>query len=431
MLVGRPGIGKGMVIKQVSPILKYWKVGQIPDIDPTDKEKTNETLAEMAALREQLKQTLEELNSGSQGYTQGQGGQRPTNKEERLVIPVAADAITYEALCKAMAKSVRSINYRKFCTISQKEIQKPYIHSSLTFCLEEVGSLFRKKTEDIVNFLLQAYDCGDYTYETKTQGHDYIKRCCLNFLGGTTPDFMQQVFNDALLNQGFSSRTFFIFSANNRFHRLNMAEYSEEQVRCRQDLLEHVRRLTLLHGQCYLSDDANTYLKQWWEVEQMNNLSTWRANLSNKLDAYYARKQLHVMKMCMIMHFAECHIDPLKPHETNMIISLATVQKAMKILADAEETMHYALNLTAANPLAPVARKILTTITQSGNDGTNFKALLIEYWDELPGAAEVDLAEVLKFLIASNKIVEEDFRQLDGRITKCYKAVKYAVIPNK
>src|SRR5438105_188772 len=191
ILVADPSVGKGMVLIPVNTILRYHKL-QVNG-SPTYKPKPNEEVI----TTEELSDMAEELQK--KGY------------EKPLLIPVGPDSVTFEQLIHHTSKSIRSINFKIFDEKLQKEVIKPYTHSSLCFCLEELSTLFRKKTEDITTFFLKSYDCTDYNYETKTAGIDRIRKCCLSFLGGTTPTFIQRVFSDDLLTQGFASRSFFIY----------------------------------------------------------------------------------------------------------------------------------------------------------------------------------------------------------------------------
>lgn len=387
MLVGRAGIGKGIVIKPVSKILKHHRKSAIrqQEEQQANREKT------------ELEKAVDEL----QGSILDTTIKAKKREADDMLIPIAPDATTYEALCASLAGAFRAINYVK--PDGKKGV---YGHSSLAFTSEEAGALFRKKTEDVVNLLLQAYDCGDYSKETKTQGNDYIKRCCLNFLAGTTPDFMQQIFNDDLINQGFSSRTFFIFAINNRKYVWQTGEETEEQKQCEKDLIAHVLSLSKLYGQMSFSPEADAYLKQWWEREQVDNLVSWRKNASNKLDAYYARKDNHMKKMCMIIHCSELKVDHTNLAATDMVIKLDTVLRTKLVLEEAEANMHYALQLSSNNPLAPVTRKVIKHLEGLKQSGADLVDLLREFWDDLP-TGEMDLRTILTYLIGVGTVVED------------------------
>ena len=146
ILVGPPACGKGLVLKQVIQILKHYKITH-----------GNEFVkAEEAAV----KALAAELGIGSNLSS-------PIDFDNYL-IPVSADATTYEQLLRIMTRSTRIHEI--------KETKQKYVHKSLCFCLEEISSLFRRKAEDVVRFLIVAFDCGDYDYETKHFSADRIRK---------------------------------------------------------------------------------------------------------------------------------------------------------------------------------------------------------------------------------------------------------------
>ncbi len=198
-----PGVGKGLVITEVNKLLRYFKL-----------EKEKDQVGETKTIN-----FNEDKKSGM---------------EKPLLFQVGADATTYEALVKEISRSVRAYFYK------ENDKQKAYIHSSLAFCLEEISSLFRKHTEDLVRFLLVTYDCGDYRYDTISRGRDFIKNCCLSLIGGTTPKFLKRVFSDELLNEGFASRCIFVFELSNRFDRLKPPDFSKEQMEEYNIILAHI-----------------------------------------------------------------------------------------------------------------------------------------------------------------------------------------------
>ena len=382
ILVAPPGVGKGLVIKEVEYMLRYHYLE-----DPNAPAKA----APDASVTTVDPHVVAAINAAN--YAQATDGQMQKKHKKPLLIPLAANATTFEALVRSMSKATRRINFMKFDEKIQKNVLDIYIHCSLAFCLEEISSLFRRHTEDVANFLLQAYDCGNYEYDTKTQGNDEIHRCCLNFFGGTTPVFMESTFNDRLLNDGFSSRTWFIVEQKNRFNKLLIPPLSPEQLEARAHLVEHVKKLSKLYGHIAYEDEAWQWLEKWWE-----NPERPRVNKSPKLDAYEARKNIHVQKFAQILHFSEDATMNERGAPANKI-TLATVQRAVKLLAEREENMHLALNFEGNNPLATVGKKMMTYLRRNGPQST--MDFLMEFW----GDADKDqIDQILHHLVDMKKI---------------------------
>ncbi len=350
ILTGDPGIGKGIILKEVNKTLRHHKLE--PKHDYSGE-------AKPIQLNEQSSQ----------------------RKEQALLFQVGADASTYEALVREISRSIRPCWYEK----NGKKCA--YVHSSICFCLEEISSLFRRHSEDLVRFLLITYDCGDYRYETISRGTDYIKNCCLSLLGGTTPKFLRRVFTDELLNEGFASRCIFIFELSNRFDRLKPPAFSEDQLKEYQFILDHIKKLSLLYGEVEFEKGAAEYLEEWNKTTKYK-----RPNTSPKLNYYYARKPVTIQKMAAAIHFAD---------STEMKISLEECEKAIQILDNVEKRMHFALTNDDKNPLASVTEEIYNFIRDNGPQ--NKKDMLVLFWGALPnGGDSLDL--VLNYLMIAKKI---------------------------
>lgn len=312
VLVGPPGVGKGRVLGPVKQILKHHKVGKKDEIYSDQTE---------------VKNVIDVLKT-----------ELPTK------IQVGADSTTYEALVRAMSLCIRAKHYpsRKL----------PYSHSSLAFCLEEISSLFRKHTEDLVNFLLVSYDCGDYHYSTISRGSNRIKSCCLNILAGTTPGFIKTIFGDELLTDGFASRTIFVSENESRFRSIKPSEFCPEQITAYNKILDHIKLLVDLYGEVKFTNEASKYLHDWWQTEPKT-----RINKSTKLYPYYARKDITLKKMAMVLHFCD---------STSMEVTLGDIEKALRVLDGVEKTMHTAVTLDNKNPLAKVTGDILRDLIDNG-----------------------------------------------------------------
>jgi len=404
VLVAEPGVGKGLVVREVTKIIKHHKLK-----DPREKKNNlNNPLSESDTKASELLQKEEFKNEQDR---EDQFSKKQKWYEKPLLIPVAADATTYEALVLEMARSKRMINYPDINEETKQPKLGIYTHCSLTFELEEISSLFRKRMEDLIHFLIQAYDCGDYNYETIRRGKDRVRNCCLNILGGTTPGFMQTMFNDAIINEGFASRTFFLFAPCNRKTALRIPDLTEEQLQFRRDIIDHVEKLATLYGSVSYTDEAWNFLEDWWKQAQHE-----RPNISTKLNPYYARKNIHVQKIAMILHFAE---------SLTMTIGIETFKRALEILATEEKKMHYCLGLDNTNPLALVSNKIEKFICRNG-DQYSFKDLISEFWNALPSRnPREDLTTILEHLqftgsvtakMGTNKRTNEETMYYYGKI---------------
>ena len=370
-MTGPPGVGKGMVIGEIEKIIHHPKLQRIQD------------------LAERRIRGLEELCGGPEamqvGFVQKQANGSTLSNQ---LIPLAPNATTFESLTRTMTEATRLYKFKKNDGKEKKEF-----HSSIYFKLEELGSLFKKHTEEIHIFLNETYDCKDkFEYKTKNHGHDEIINPCTNILAGTTPDFLRRVFASQILTEGFASRTSFVVCMKNRSRHYDTPSFCDEQRMEREMIIDHIRKLTQLSGLCTWSPDAKAFNKQWYEVDYAKAYP----NPNPKLEPYYARINLTHAKVAAAMHYLES-IEP--------VIQLETAQRALKFCQLTEQTMHLALKVDTANPLSQVTEDVVKFIKANGS--THRKTLLANFYESLPDPY-TDIDKIINYLKDTGSIKDCD-----------------------
>lgn len=302
VFVGPPSAGKGIVIKAVTRFLKHHR-----------------------------KETGAVIRTN-------------TGEEKPLLFATGADSITFEQLIAKMASSV---------TRMVTPDKQPYFHTSLWFGLDELSSIFKVKTEDVVKFMQNAWESTYYDYEIKHQEKkDRLRNICLSLLAGTQFDFLQKAQRMDIFGQGFSSRTIFLFETRRRFSRFHIAEsFTPEQAQAEKELHEWTLKLSKLYGRLSYDKETYDYLETWnAEVlePQMNRASP-------KMQEYLGRMQMHIMKMAAAIHFAD---------NLELTISLGTVKKAIEVLFAVQTNMEAGLALIGRNPLHATTKQMLAFIKE-------------------------------------------------------------------
>lgn len=376
VLVGPPATGKSLSITPVKKVLESFKQRRL--VVKQDDVKTMSSAEQLETIEALTKEYMQSND------IKKLHGMDAVTKKEPLLIPIASQATTYEALVKAHADSLRTV-----CPITPNDMCKDgmYSHSSLACMNDEISSLFRKHTDDLVNYLIKSYDCENYDYDTKGSGSHFVKSPCLTLLGGTQPNFIKRVYSDQLLTEGFSSRTIFVYEEKPRFYLVDIPEPTPEQLAARQRVVDHVGKLTKCFGQVSVSPEAHAYMKYMVEEYWPKN----RINKSDKLDHYYGRKTIHFKKLMIGMHFGE---------STEMTIELPTAKRSAEKLDSLEVKMDMALNTGGRNRLSGMYEKVFKFIKLKG--GANRIEIWTTFIDDFDDAKEVD--EVLTYLIATNKV---------------------------
>lgn len=389
ILVGPPASGKGTAIRPTIELLSFWdKSDFIPRLDNLSE--NDKTSAKLLAESELARAIQEEE----------QGRNKKGDIFKPKLFPDAGDAITYESLVEVVAQSYARISHVSFDDKLNKEVWKAYGHSSMYFALPELASLFRKRAEDTINYLLGIYDCPDeYRYSTKTKGKDRVRRPCLNLLAGTTPTFLQETFDEKLIGEGFASRTFFIWAARGRKIQGFFPPQTQEQKEAKKLLCEHLRNLSQLYGQVTFDIEVYDYINEILKRELSDRLN--RPNKDPILDSYYGRKNQHIIKLAMAWHFGE---------SVDRHIKFETFKVVYDFLSKEERTMHIALSSISSNVHYKISKKILEMLAESP------KRWIDIYTECAKFGPKIDIEEALSFLMDTEQIKVET--KIDEQMAK-------------
>jgi len=312
--------------------------------------------------------------------------QRGEETEKEMLIKTGPSSITTQALFKYLATHYTTTDLAK---IKGGELQKGkvYLHASLAFfCGSELGNLLEKDSEGLVAFLTEAWEGRDFIRETKTQGTDVIKKLCVTLLGAATPEWIRQAISNKLLKQGFSSRTIFLYADQPR-KRTAIYETTPEQQQHLVHLREHIRQLTELYGEVKLSPEARAWYIDWYEQGGYNAI-----NKDKRLADYYGRKKLHLLKLAMAIHFSD---------SLSMTMEVGALQEALRVLGNAEISMHKALSFGGENPVYDLALTALQLIDTTPNKRMSFNQLYLALFDN-GSREEIDAA--LQFLCDTEQL---------------------------
>lgn len=385
IMVGPPGVGKGLVLTPYKDILTNLKLRK----EQQNQKPVTEEISDKELL-EEVKKMKDEIGQM----------QKKKKQEPPLLIPLSANAITYQALVEDNANSVGSMRV-EVCKMAPTGI---YTHNSLSFVLEELESLFYKDADRLVNYLGEAWDCKkNYEYKTKHGGADVVRSPCLNMLAGTNPGFLEQCYRNRLISGGLSSRMLFIVENKPRFNMFSLPPFTEEQLEAKQRVSNRVEHLgRTMFGQVNWTIEAWEFLKDYFE----NNPEKKRINKDRALDYYYERKNIHVQKLALAIHFADSN---------SMELSVEEAKESLKTLERLEPKMHQAVDIPEEdNIIGKLSRKMLVYV-----DGTDLSKR--ELFKAIKGHERFE--DALSYLINTNQL-EEKRVPIDGREITVYRKVR-------
>jgi hypothetical protein len=231
-------------------------------------------------------------------------------------IKVAASNISSAALIDELKDSFRSI-------VRPQELEPTLSFNSLAIASNELQVFLKAYESDFIGLLTEIYDCKDNFEERKRKFDDRIKieHPSLTFLAGTTPSFLGDLLADGAWDQGFSSRTIFIYSGEEKKGDIFIDGLDEEIY---SDLIHDLREINKITGKYVWDQDAATALTEWYKRGGPPEPT------HPKLQHYRGRRHVHIIKLAMCATAAE---------SDEMVIRLHHYQQALDWLLEAEAFM--------------------------------------------------------------------------------------------
>lgn len=265
------------------------------------------------------------------------------------LIKVGPQATTLPGLIRYIATNFTVTANPK---IPEGNASRFYHHCSLSlFCGDELENLLNSDSGELMSFLNIAWDCGSFHKVTATQGTDIIHNLCMTLLGCCTPEWIASSYTNKILKGGFAARTIFVYGGTKR-KMMPFIQINDDQVSEYNKLIDHVSELVNLFGEVKLTKEANDFFINWYKNSNEN-----RSNKDTRLDYYYERKKIMVMKVALCSHFSD---------RTDLILEVDDIKRALDFLEETEDVMHLALMYAGKNPLSSTALEILQFIKECG-----------------------------------------------------------------
>jgi Protein of unknown function (DUF3987) len=266
--------------------------------------------------------------------------------------------------------------------------------SALTTHSTEFASLLTSSQMDMVVFLTDIYDCPpEWEHRTKTGGIQKIKSPFLNLLGATTPEWIARAMPLDTIGIGLTSRIIFVYQDTPRI-KPPFPELSEEQKILYQMLKHDLALMSTLSHEYKFDNEAKQFYEEW-DTQKLNS-----PNPTNdpRLNGYYERKPMHLIKLAMIVVAAT---------RDDNIIHLADLKAALELFDRIEPSMTKVFSNVGKNPLAVDIEDTFVAIVAQPEGAT-----LGELLDRMKySVRKEELIEVLDTLATIGKIL----RKPDGR----------------
>ena len=202
------------------------------------------------------------------------------------------------------------------------------VMSAMTIVSSELGNLLNFRDTEMVDHLVNLWDCrrGKYKKITKGNGVDEIHNPWINILACTTPEWIAGTVPEYMIGGGFTSRCVFVYGEQKRkFVAYPGLEAPTDINKTRDLLIADLREIALMQGEMTLTRDAIEWGRAWYNEHAAKAIDPDIA-----VSGYMARKQTHLHKLAMVLSAST---------SSSMSITAETLQRAKMILEGAEADM--------------------------------------------------------------------------------------------
>lgn len=273
---------------------------------------------------------------------------------DELGIELAAENPTVPALIRRMAQAQRTIS----------DGISVDVHSSLTVYSDEIMVFLRMNEEErFASKLCNWFDCPDvWLYETKDKTKtDKVVKLWFNMIGGATPDMIAKYLSPEIVGSGLISRMIFVYEKDKgkivyvpptiNTELLDMQASKARQLEAmKKDLLDRLHRISVLSGEFRVTSG---FLDRWITFKheaEANPIFT-----GSPIASYNERRQLHLLKLCMIASAAQ---------REDLVIDEPEFDWAFTLLTATEQKMLGAFQGAGGNILAGVIAKVMNLLAE-------------------------------------------------------------------
>ena len=226
--------------------------------------------------------------------------------------------------------------------------------SSATLFSMELQTLLTS-SDWMLPFLCEAWDRGEYEYDTKNSGSAFVKGMCTSLIGSCVPEYIRKLNKDAVaaINGGFTARSIFVY-AEAKSKSLPWPDSMENSPRGRlliQDLKDDLITIANLKGEMQISQLGQLEFIKFYNGVRVED------NDSDVIMHFKRRMPIHVLKLAMVFSAAE---------RDDLVISKENMINAIKCLRHVQQNLDKAFRGVGESELSESTSKVQSFIERKG-----------------------------------------------------------------
>jgi Protein of unknown function (DUF3987) len=265
------------------------------------------------------------------------------------------ESMTWQKLARSLSDAIEYVEFTNWSGDKERIAM-----SCLTININELGTFMRYDDDQLLSFLIRMWDGqrNKFRHETVGSGVVEIDNPWLNFIGATTPAWLQSNFPEGMVGGGLTSRMVFIYGDRKR----KLIAYPDaiipdaEYNQLRSDLISDLSEIASLCGPYRLSQFAREWGEAWYRDHNNPDLRAQHL-ASDRFGGYLARKQTHLHKFAIILAAAK---------RSQLIIEEEDLVEAEAIISDNEKDMLKVFESIGAVPQSNHIHEIVSIVRFTG-----------------------------------------------------------------
>lgn len=312
-------------------------------------------------------------------------------------IPLSAESTTREALVRRLAEAAVPVPQPDPDLDPDEDV-----HCSLTVVSPELTVFLTKKDEKLVEDVTDWFDCpNNWSYETKTQGKDVLRKVWLNLIGATTPSKMQGSLPQSIVDGGLASRIIFVYG-DRRSKLVTKGFENDELIALRDYLLDDLITIFEGDGDFTYTEEYNDAYARWYE----QSVKTPPIE-DYHFESYLERRPLHLRKLSMIMNVSR---------GGDLLLIKEDLHRALHLLLRTEKVMPNVFRAYGRLDIAETSERLLSFIMKHKSGLTKARILREFYKD----ATVEEIDQLLKAYLSMNIIETKRVMILEKPVLMIY-----------
>lgn len=338
----------------------------------------------------------------------------PSGARKSAAVSLAAKIVAESGIKKFSDKITAAALIKDLSEASEKRIDGSNVEitSPVLIYSSELGVFMGPDAygSGVISDLTDLYDCpSKWEKKTIARSSETILGPFVSMLAASTPQTLKDVIPSASVGQGFTSRIIFVWGGGRR-KKAPIPVWDEGHTMLERNLIHDLKEISTITGEFSFSTGGLRLYTQNYN----DRLEPEEEYEDERLRGYSSRKDVHTLKLAMVLAMAESN---------QLIITEREMAGAIEAISWLDQGLPNVFSGHGTSATAEDAARIFREIdVATRKSGFAYHQEIVRKNYHYLNVQEVDV--VIKTLIEGGAISEE-FKtdQRTGRFVKCYKSI--------